>query len=254
MAYQKNVRASAAPKPASLHNMYESYPSGRHLSETVSEFLARLPPRSTSSTEMSPWIYIANPHYLDRPTSEDLAGFRQVGHRLLEKFAKEKGQTESSWVGKPKGTITKHLTPLRKKLEADIFSAARDKGIKSGKWMLFPLPDKVNELWALVAYAVAASELGHAAKVATDDGSGNESARLICVYTEDYADKEDILRVLKKLIALGLVSGLVSGTGEKRPIYYKADCFTHLDIMGGNEWGLKPSLCSSADVLRTAKK
>lgn len=250
MAYQKNAEASAAPTPAPLYNMYESHPSGRHLSETVAEFLTRLPPRSTTSTEMNPWIYIANPHYLDRPTSEDLAGFRQVGHRLLEEFTQKREDIESSLTGKSKGTITKSLKTLRKRLEADIFSSAREKGIKSGKWMLFPFPDRVNELWALVAHAVAEGELGHAAKVATDDGSGDSHARLICVYTEDFADKDDILRVLKKLVALGLVST----KGDKRPIYYKADCFTHLDIMGGNAWGLKPSLCSSADILSAGRR
>lgn len=250
MAYQENAGSELIPPPAAPYNMYESYPSGRRLSETVSEFLNRLPPRSTLSSEVSPWIYIANPHCLDNPTSEDLAGFRQVGHRLLEEYTEKKEELESSLVGKPKGTVTKKLTPYRKKLEADIFTAAKEKGIKSGKWMLFPPPDRVNEMWALVANAVAKEELGHAAKVAANDGSGDDNARLICVYTENFADKDDVKRVLETLVGLGLVSN----SGDKRAIYYKADCFTHLDIMGGNQWGLKPSLYSSADILGAGKR
>lgn len=250
MLFKQGAHSAEAPCSAPLYNMYESYPSGRKMSETVSEFLTRLPPRSTLSSESAPWIYIANPHYQDKPTSEDLAGFRQVGHRLLYDYTAKKDEIESSMAGKPKGTITKRLTPIRKKLETDIFSAAREKGIKSGKWMLFPPPDKVNEMWTLVANAVANGELGHAAKAAADDGSGDNNARLICIYTEDYADKDDVKRVLVKLVELGLVSNW----GDGKPIYYKADCFTHLDIMGGNEWGLKASLYSSTDNFGGAKK
>ena len=250
MQYQKNAQAARTSKPAPLYNMYEDYPTGRHLSETVSEFLTRLPPRSTPISQNSPWIYIANPWYRDKPTSEDLAGFRQVGHRLLDEYNVKKQKVESSMAGKPKGTITKKLAADRKKLETDIFAAAKEKGIKSGKWMLFPSIDRVNEMWALVANAVAEGELGHAAKVAVDDGSGNNIERPIWAYTEDYTDRDNVKRVLEKLVGLGLVSN----KGDTKPIYYKADCFTHLDIMSGNEWGLRPSLYSSAEILGVGKK
>ena len=250
MLHQKYAQTAPAPKSEPINNMYEDYPSGRHLSETVSEFLFRLPPRSTPISQHGPWIYIADPRYRDNPTSKDLAGFRQIGRRLLDEFAVKKAKVENSMVGKPKGTITKKLTPERETLERDIFTAAREKGIKSGKWMLFPSTDKVNEVWALVANAVAEGELGHAAKVAVDDGGGDDKARLICAYTEDYANKEDVKRVLDRLVGLDLVTN----RGNARHIYYKADCYTDLDIMGGNEWGLKPSLYSSANFLGSGKK
>ena len=150
---------------------------------------------------------------------------------------------------KAKSTIERKLTPDRKKLEADIRNIARDKGIKSGKWMLFVSVDKVNEIWGLVANAVAEGELGHAAKVGVDDGSGDKKARLICIYTQDCADQEDVKRVLHRLDGLGLVS-----IGNPRGIYYKADCYTHLDIMSGNAWGLKPTMYSSADLMKKGKK
>ena len=109
--------------------------------------------------------------------------------------------------------------------------------------MLFPSPSDVNHIWSLVAHATVAGELGHAAKVATDDGPGNRGARLICVYNEDFAEKGGVRRVLKILDALGLV-------GKERGIYYKADAFTWLELNSGNEWGLRPSLYSSKEVLR----
>lgn len=118
--------------------------------------------------------------------------------------------------------------------------------------MLFPIAEDVNRIWSLVAAATADGELGHAAKVATDDGSGNQGSRLICIYTEDFSDKEDVKRVLKRLVGMGLVNGK-GPMGEERGIYYKADAFTHLGIDSKNEWGLKASLFSSKDVLAEGK-
>lgn len=39
----------------------------------------------------------------------------------------------------------------------------------------------------------------------------------------------------------------------RKGIYYKADVYTYLDLMGGNEFGLKTSLFSSRDVLGKGK-
>jgi hypothetical protein len=89
--------------------------------------------------------------------------------------------------------------------------------------------------------ALDKGELGNTAKVATDDGSGQ--ARLICVFTEDFSDMEDVKRVLTTLVEKGLVDE------EARPIYYKCDAYTHLDIKSNNAYGLKASLFSSRDIL-----
>lgn len=152
--------------------------------------------------------------------------------------------------GKSKGIITRKLTPLRKQLENDIFAAAKETQCVSGKWMLFPSPIQVNHCWELVATGTANGELGFAAKVATDDGSGN--ARLICIYTENFGDKGDVRRVLERLLELGLVKRN-GAMGEGWALYYKADAFTYLDIMSKNVWGLKPSLYSSREILGEGK-
>lgn len=243
---RRSISAMAKETPAS-HNMYEKYPTGRQLSETVAEFLARLPPSSTSISEGGPWIYIANPRYVDRPLSEDLPRFREVGQRLLDKYTALKEHTEASMNGKPAATVTKKLMPHRKQLEKDIIVAAREHGIKGGKWMLFLSAEKVDAVWSLVAHAVAESELGHAAKVAADDGKS--ATRLICIYTEDHKDVADVKRVLQRLVDLDLVK-----EGNERGIYYKADALTYLDIMSGNQWGLKPTLYSSKEMLAPGKK
>lgn len=242
------AQEAGAPIPVkALYNVYEGSPSGRQLSEPVAAFLSRLPPLTTQLATSGPWIFIGNPHTNYRHTNEDLKGFKIRGRELLNEFAAAKAGIEASVAEKVKGATTRHITPLRKQLEIDLFAAAQEKGCTTGKWMLFPVPDYVNSSWSLVATATANDELGIAAKVATDDGNPNKS-RLICVYTENFGNKEDVKRVLGRLHAIGLCNRN-GAFGEGQAIYYKADAYTHLDIMGGNEWGLKASLYSSRNLL-----
>lgn len=244
--------ATSAPASKKPYNMYEGDSAGRQLSETVPSFLSHLPPLTTQTDNHGPWIYIADPHSKCRPTDADRAGFMEKGQEILEEFGAARAGTEASMAGKAKSTIGRKLTPLRKQAEADLYAAAKDTGCTSGKWMLFPMADDVNRYWSLVATATAAGKLGHAAKVATDDGSGSVSPRLICIYTEDFSDKEDVKRVLEGLVGMGLVKRR-GPMGEERGIYYKADAFTYLGIDSKNEWGLKASLFSSKDVLAEEK-
>ncbi len=246
---QSSNSASASKKP---YNMYEGNSAGRQLSETVASFLTRLPPFTTHVDTCGHWIFIANPRSKVRPTDEDLAGLKERGGEILRDFEATKAGIEASMAGKAKSTIGRKLTPLRKQTETDLYAAAKEKGCTTGKWMLFPQADDVNRIWSLIATATAGGELGHAAKVATDDGSGNATARLICIYTDDFSDKGDVRRVLERLVGMGLVKSK-GPMGEERGIYYKADAFTHLGIDGKNEWGLKASLFSSKDVLAEGK-
>ena len=248
-AMAQALDSDPAPK---LYNMYEGDSAGRQLSETVASFLLRLPPLTTHVDKHGYWIYIANPRSKSRPTDEDRTGFVERGRKILGKFEATRSGIEASMAGKAKSTIGRKLTPLRKQLEADLYAAAKEKGCTSGKWMLFPMADDVNRFWSLVATATAAGELGHAAKVATDDGSGDVTARLICIYTENFSDTEDVKRVVERLVGMELVNRK-GPMGEERGIYYKADAFTYLGIESRNDWGLKASLFSSKDVLAGKK-
>ena len=249
VAYQATKKTADSVATKTPFNIYQDCPSARALDETVDDFLARLPPRTSRIGDCGPWIFISNPHCTGRKhLYEDTKGFRERGEQLLSNFNAAKVEIESSMAGKPKSVIGRKLTPLRSQLEKDVFEVARKSGVTSGKWMLFPSPENVNHVWSLVAHATASEDLGHAAKVAADDGSGDK-ARLICVYNEDYADKKEVKRVLQQLNRLGLAkrTGLY---GNDQAIYYKADAYTTLDIVSGNQWGLKPSIYSSTDVLK----
>ncbi|KAL8673546.1 MAG: hypothetical protein Q9168_002035 [Polycauliona sp. 1 TL-2023] len=244
--------SSSPPADKPVYNPYEGQICGRQLNEPVKDFLKRLPPLTTTVSSQHPWIFIANPYATSRPTDRDQAGLSKVAEQLLDAFSQEKNEIETSMAGKAKGSVTRKLTPLRKALETNLLTAAKEKRCTSGKWMLFPYPEDVNRQWAIVAEATANRELGIAAKVAPDDNKGDRVPRLICVYTKDFSDLDDVKRVLGRLVELGLVKK--KGGADNRGIYYKADVFTELGINSENEWGLKPSLYASRDLLEAGKK
>lgn len=110
--------------------------------------------------------------------------------------------------------------------------------------MLFPKLEDAPRYWQKVAEATIDNRLGIGAKISTGLGEAREE-RLICIYTKDFFDMDDIRRVLKGLVELGFVS-----VDNPRGIYYKPDAYTYLDISSGNEYGLQASLYSSRDLLR----
>ncbi|MCJ1399351.1 hypothetical protein MMC11_002553 [Xylographa trunciseda] len=232
------------PEPKPLYNPYEGKIYARQLSEPVEIFLELLPPRTTQRSYVGEWIFIANPYGSERPTAEEWARTNSAGAAILADFVTRRVAIETKMEGKgnSKLAITRKVNPLREKARTAILDVARENGCTDGKWMLFPLPEDVNRVWAVVATATAKGELGTAAKVATEDGKGDRVARLICVYTEDFGNKSDVKRVLLKLGELGL-------TSRNRGISYKPDVFTYLDITGDNEWGMKPSLYQSKEAL-----
>lgn len=174
----------------------------------------------------------------------DIATLLKRGNELLQTYDEAASTLRAAHDksgAKTTAALTRKLNPLRRTLEQNIFALAKETGVTSGKWMFFPSVDYVDSVWKTVVTALDKGELGNTAKVATDDGSGQ--ARLICVYTEDFSDMEDVKRVLMTLVEKGLVDE------EARPIYYKCDAYTHLDIKSNNAYGLKASLFSSRDIL-----
>jgi hypothetical protein len=109
--------------------------------------------------------------------------------------------------------------------------------------LLFPQVHEVNDMWRRVCEGVDANRLGIAAKVSTSSLPGG-SAWLICVYTKDFTDGEDVRRVLLALLDMGLVRADMPGG-----IRYKCDAYTYLGIYGGNEYGLSAGIYSSDEIL-----
>ncbi len=272
----KEAPTKEAPKP---QNYQEGRPSAKQLHETVAEFLTRLPPSKTSNIHAQDyWIWICNPFpKAPQSTAEDIPTFIQLGTRLLETYKTRKIELEDENPGKPPGSITRLLKPARLTLESSLVDLARAKGVLNGKWMLFPPVGTVDRVWEIVSNAIWDGKLGNIAKIATAQPSESEAAfesafndgenpgnaravrdngqRLICIYTVDFRDKDDVLRVLRKIKELGLINvdglpvGAKGNAGSLKPIYYKCDAYTYLDIKGDNEYKLKASMYSSREMV-----
>jgi len=260
---------AAAAKPPKLHNPYEGQVSAKQLSETMPDFLSRLPPATTDVTPDIPWIYVANP-FIPREggggveeapaeSGTQLSTFIEGGGERLELFGdflrtvdeKKRG----GGGGRVSAAMNRQVTAEREGCVNDILMLAKVMKVRTGKaslfpplsipshpmpslasssypslcvqihtadrplqWMLFVEPTSVNEVWARVAQATARNELGIAAKVAPREERGSPRERVVCIYTYDFRDRDDVARVLHRLRQLELVRDRAAG----KPIYYKA--------------------------------
>lgn len=86
----------------------------------------------------------------------------------------------------------------------------------AGKWLIFQEPDQVDAVWKKVRNATVALELGISAKVSTakPNPDSRDNRKVVYIYTKDWADEEDVLRVREKLRELGFVDRI----GYKRNI------------------------------------
>ena len=224
-------------------NPYEGDLMAKQLHEKVEDFLARLP-ASTTSVSSGPWIWVANPHSSPQRRRSDVVSLRESGGKLLAELRERRLKYEAKYSEKAPAAVTRAMKADREWLEQSIVRLAQKTNVISGKWMLFPSSAYVDNVWRKVVTATSEGMLGCSAKVATDDGSGKP--RLICIYTEDFSNKEDVKRVLRQLEELRLVK---SGQ-EEQGIFYKCDAYTHLDIMNGNEYKIKASLYASKELFR----
>jgi len=86
----------------------------------------------------------------------------------------------------------------------------------AGKWLIFQEPDQIDAVWKKVRDATVALELGISAKISTakPNPDSRDARKVIYVYTKDWADEPDVMRVREKLRELGFVDRI----GYKRNI------------------------------------
>lgn len=105
----------------------------------------------------------------------------------------------------------------------------------AGKWLIFMEPENVDAAWKKVRDATVAGELGISTKVSTakPNPDSRDTRKVIYVYTKDWADEADVMRVRQKLKDLGFIDrigykrNLETFAGEyakkgKRVTYYSA--------------------------------
>ncbi|ELR09925.1 hypothetical protein VC83_07238 [Pseudogymnoascus destructans] len=246
--YYAQISPAAAPP-----HLFNGKRFARQHWETVDQFLQRLPPATTEGSRELQWIWISNPYVPPRqfnlggiPSDEwsenvsKIPTLRMHGEYMLNelemtKFVLGQNLTQQS---------AAMISIERDKTVVAIQNLAIAMKIITGKWMLFPPVDRVNHIWSIVAHAVATGQLGLGAKVSPKLDHPETGSRLICIYTDDFSNIEDVIRVLRKLRELGLVP-----RNERPPIYYKCDAYTYLEIFSGNRWDIRPSLYSSKEML-----
>jgi hypothetical protein len=88
---------------------------------------------------------------------------------------------------------------------------------RSGKWLLFVPRDQVDEVWSKVELVLDEGRLGDIAKVSTTRPNRNASDpenHVICVYTYDSEDVEDVMRIRQVLRDMGFTNKIPYKTDE----------------------------------------
>lgn len=80
--------------------------------------------------------------------------------------------------------------------------------IHSGKWLVFISPERLDVTWRKIRDATEDGKLGDESKTATSKPNllaGKSKQKVICVYTYDWTDEEDVKRIREELRRLGIV-------------------------------------------------
>jgi hypothetical protein len=96
------------------------------------------------------------------------------------------------------------------------------------KWCIFVSPTEVDEVWSKISGAIENDQL-LCAKVSTALRSMGRDGHVICVYTREWADRQDLMRAREVLHLLGFV----------KELGYKRDIDTRNTIYGSGEWYLR---------------
>lgn len=106
-----------------------------------------------------------------------------------------------------------------------------------GKWMVFPKVKTVDSQWKRIVNAILTGKLSaRSAKVSTP----NVGKHVICIYTEDFTNSEQVMNVRQQLKEVGFTCRLL----------YKADAYTYLNIYSDNKWKIKPTIYSEQKLFQ----
>lgn len=94
---------------------------------------------------------------------------------------------------------------------------------RNGKWLIWLSPEKIDPYWLDIKHAIEQGQLGSTAKVSTAFAR-TRNLHVICVYTYDWTDEADVMRVREQLRVLGI----------QRPIIYKTDEDTKAGLYGAD--------------------
>lgn len=82
----------------------------------------------------------------------------------------------------------------------------------SGKWLVFEHISEIDNLWLKIREATVNGQLGGSSKTSTAKPNPNASDndyKVICVYTADFSNKEDVKRIEYELRKIGVENKLI---------------------------------------------
>lgn len=88
---------------------------------------------------------------------------------------------------------------------------------RSGKWLVFVGVSDVDKVWKRIKKATEDGRLGNSSKVSTmkrSPLSRDSGQKVICVYTYDWKDKEDVMRIRGELRSLGVLDKIPYKSNE----------------------------------------
>lgn len=88
---------------------------------------------------------------------------------------------------------------------------------RTGKWLVFVPAGQIDRCWEQIRLATEQGRLGISAKAATarvSELAVSPRMKLICVYTRNWQDQDDVRRVLRQLRGLGVTWRLSYKTDE----------------------------------------
>lgn len=112
-----------------------------------------------------------------------------------------------------------------------IVELAKKHNVLHGKWLLKVKSESASEVWPKIRSACIAGKLGSTAKISDQPENGTF---VICAYSNNFNDREDVLRVRRAIHELGIYT--------KTALHYKPDAITLLDIYSGDMKGMRTTV------------
>ncbi|HUU75306.1 MAG TPA: putative phosphothreonine lyase domain-containing protein [Methanoregulaceae archaeon] len=143
------------------------------------------------------------------------AKYPQLGEALLQRFAS--ADAIYDLIREGEGVIPSKTTQMYWVVQdaPDVQPDAIEDEL-AGKWLIFLPPEDADEAWIKVRDATCKRELGISTKVSTSkpNPDSRDNTKVIYVYTPDWRDEADVMRVRERLRELGFVDRI----GYKRNI------------------------------------
>lgn len=145
---EDNPSVQVASQEVILSDRFKDVWKGRQLSETVDEFLHRLPPATTEISNNLPWIWIANPYEPvhavvedgdNEPTMEEedeksnMSKMIIHGLNMLQEYEGKRFQIQQHDVAKPVEAVTREISRERDRAVMEIQKLAVELKCTSGK-------------------------------------------------------------------------------------------------------------------------